>query len=172
MEMNKPLRPIYTIGHSNVPLENVICLLEKNDIQILVDVRSAPYSKYVSQANKENLENAVNAKGIKYLFMGDQLGGKPKDIKIQDEYGDIDYSDLKEQNSFKEGVEQLLNKAREFTLCLICSEEDPAKCHRGKLLSKELHKCGVEIRHIRHNGQIDSQEAIEERIPAIQKHLF
>ena len=166
------LKPIYTIGHSNVPIENVISLLEKNKIDLLVDVRSVPYSKYVSQVNKENIETAVKAKGMKYLFMGDQLGGKPKGIEIEDEYGNIDYSNLKEQSSFKEGLKRLLTGAKDFTLCLMCSEEDPAKCHRGMLLAKEFTKLGVEMRHIRHSGKVESQEIIEGRIPIVQKYLF
>ncbi len=166
------LKPIYTIGYSNVPIENVITLLKANSIQILVDVRSVPYSKYVSQANKENLEAEVKAKGMKYLFMGDKLGGKPKGIEIEDEHGNIDYSNLKEEHSFKEGLDRLLKGARDFTLCLMCSEEDPAKCHRGMLLAKEFTKLGVKMRHIRHSGKIESQEVLEGRIPAKQEHLF
>jgi len=172
MEIVGDIKPVYTIGHSNIPIENLIFLLEKNDIQILVDVRSVPYSKYFSQANKENLDNSLKTKGIKYLYMGELLGGRPKDIEIQDEYGEIDYSILKEQYNFKKGIERILKGAKDYKLCLLCSEEDPAKCHRGMLISKELFKIGIEIRHIRHNGQIETQDIIEDRIPAVQKHLF
>ena len=172
MGKERILNPIYTIGHSNVPIDNVISLLKTNSIQILVDVRSVPYSKYVPQANKENLEAEVEAEGIKYLFMGDQLGGKPKGVEIEDEHGNLDYSNLKELSSFKDGLERLLKGAKDFTLCLMCSEEDPSKCHRGMLLAKEFTKLGMEMRHIRHSGKVESQEVIEGRIPTVQKYLF
>ena len=109
---------------------------------------------------------------MKYLFLGDQLGGKPKDIEIQDEHGEIDYSALKEDSSFKEGIQRLMNGAKDFTLCLMCSEEDPAKCHRGMLLAKELTKLGIEMHHIRHSGNVELQESMEGRISAKQKRLF
>jgi len=173
METKRPsLKPMYTIGHSNIPLEELISLLEENEIEILVDVRSVPYSKYVSQANKETLEVAVRAKEIKYLFMVKQLGGKPDGVEIEDDHGNINYSHLKEKSSFKEGLERLLAGANDYILCLMCSEEDPSKCYRGMLLAKEFTKRGVEMRHIRHGGEVESQQAIEERMPAAQKYLF
>jgi hypothetical protein len=46
------------------------------------------------------------------------------------------------------------------------------KCHRGLLISRELAKLGVEVRHIRHDGKVDSQTKLEERIPPVQKGLF
>jgi len=57
-------------------------------------------------------------------------------------------------------------------LCILCSEEDPAKCHRGLLISRELTKLGIEVRHIRHDGSIESQEHFESRIPPTQLTLF
>ena len=47
---------LYTIGHSNHSIDRFIQLLDENGIMILVDVRSAPYSRYNPQFNKEDLQ--------------------------------------------------------------------------------------------------------------------
>ena len=68
---------IYTIGHSNQEVEKFLALLKDEAIQVIVDVRSAPYSRYVPHFNKHAIEYALNAAGLKYIFMGDMIGGKP-----------------------------------------------------------------------------------------------
>lgn len=164
--------PIFTIGHSNTSVDKLISLLKQNKIQVLADVRSVPYSRHVPQANREAIERAVKAAGIKYLFMGGQLGGRPKDIEIKDEQGNLDYSKLASTKRFREGMDRLLNGASQYHVCLMCSEEDPSRCHRSLLISRELDKLGVEIRHIRRDGHIESQGKLEKQIPTAHKGLF
>ena len=68
---------IFTIGHSNHSLEVFINLLQSHKIDVHVDVRSKPFSRFSPQFNKEGLEKTVKVSGIKYLFMGRELGGRP-----------------------------------------------------------------------------------------------
>lgn len=164
--------PIFTIGHSNKKIEDIISWLKKNNIEILVDVRSVPYSRYVPQANREAIQLVSNDAGIKYVFMGDYLGGRPPDVEIKDSLGNYDYSEFASTDKFREGLKYLFKGAEENTLCILCSEEDPVKCHRGLLISRELAKLGIEVRHIRHDGSIESQEHFESRIPPVQLSLF
>ena len=163
---------VFTIGHSNAPLENLLSLLHGKAIQILVDVRSSPYSRYVPQANREPLEAALRASGLKYLFMGEQLGGHPEGISVRDITGSLDYAKLADSERFREGMRRLMNGVAQYRVCLLCSEEDPGRCHRGLLIGKELKKCGVDVRHIRHTGQVESQAELETRLPPVQKTLF
>lgn len=164
--------PIFTIGHSNKNTEEIISWLKKNNIEILVDVRSVPYSRYVPHANHEAMQLASNDAGIKYIFMGDQLGGRPTDVETKDNLGNYDYSELASTDRFRGGLKHLFEDAEKYTLCILCSEEDPVKCHRGLLISRELAKLGIEVRHIRHDGSIESQEHFESRIPPVQLSLF
>jgi uncharacterized protein (DUF488 family) len=62
--MNTLVRIIYTIGHSNHTQEVFLDLLRANGIKVLVDTRSAPYSKYVRQFNVPELKAAVATEGI------------------------------------------------------------------------------------------------------------
>lgn len=170
--VTEKINPIYTIGHSNTSVDKLVSLLKQNKIQVLADVRSVPYSRHVPQANREAIERAVKAAGIKYLFMGEQLGGRPKDIIIKDEHGNLDYSKLASTERFREGMDRLLKGASQYHVCLMCSEEDPSRCHRSLLISKELDKLGVEIRHIRRDGHIETQGELEKQIPPAQEGLF
>jgi uncharacterized protein (DUF488 family) len=164
--------PIFTIGHSNKKTEEIISCLKKNDVEVLVDVRSVPYSQHVPQANREAMQLASKNVDIKYVFMGDQLGGRPADVEVNDNLGNYDYSELATTDRFREGLKRLLKGAEEYTVCILCSEEDPVKCHRGLLISRELAKRGIEVRHLRHDGTIETQEHFESRIPPVQLGLF
>jgi uncharacterized protein (DUF488 family) len=72
---------VYTIGHSNITQESFIEILKSFKIQLVVDVRSSPYSKYVPYFNRENINKSLKENSIRYLFLGNYLGGKPKDEK-------------------------------------------------------------------------------------------
>ena len=169
---NLTANPVFTIGHSNVPLEGLLSLLEKYDIRVLIDVRSMPYSRYAPQANREVVEAAVKATGRKYLFMGEQLGGQPRDIEIRDGAGNTDYSNLAAAESVQAGLDRILRVAAEYRVCLLCSEEDPSRCHRGLLVGRELAKRGLDVKHIRHDGSVESQGDLEKRLPPVQRSLF
>jgi uncharacterized protein (DUF488 family) len=49
---------IYTIGHSDIDFERFLELL--NGIEVLVDVRSAPFSKYAPQFDIGNIRRGLN----------------------------------------------------------------------------------------------------------------
>jgi len=164
--------PIFTIGHSNVPLDKLIAMLRENHVQVLVDVRSVPYSQHVPQANREGLEAAVKAAGMKYLFMGEQLGGRPKGIDIHDGAGNTDYSTLATAAFFQAGLDRVIRGASEYRVCLMCSEEDPSRCHRGLLIGRELARRSIDVEHIRHDGSLEWQANLEKRLPPVQKSLF
>ena len=73
---------VWTIGHSNLSLEQFIPLLTGNGIQTLVDVRSIPNSRHVPQFNRKRLSAAMAQAGIDYVYLGDVLGGRPQDPSV------------------------------------------------------------------------------------------
>lgn len=50
---------LYTIGHSNHSIEKFIKLLELHSIDVVCDVRSAPYSRHNPQFNRETLRQSL-----------------------------------------------------------------------------------------------------------------
>lgn len=69
---------LYTIGHSNRTPDDLIAHLRQHQITLLVDVRSAPYSRYVPHFNKKSLHALLHEHDIKYSFAGEKLGGRPQ----------------------------------------------------------------------------------------------
>src|SRR5207244_1134680 len=69
--------PIFTVGYGNRSVEELIALLEENRVGFLVDVRSAPYSKFKPEFSKDALAARLADFDIRYIFLGNELGGKP-----------------------------------------------------------------------------------------------
>lgn len=152
---------VFTIGHSNYPIEDFLQLLDKHNIDVLVDVRSAPYSKYSPQFNKESLKLSVANAGRKYLFLGRELGGKPKDADFYDEVGYTLYWKIAESPMFAQGIERLKKGVASYTVALMCGEEDPTHCHRRLLVSRVLRDQNIEVIHIRRDGVLQSDEDMD-----------
>lgn len=171
---------VYTIGHSNLDEEAFLALLKRHEIETLVDVRTSPYSRFAPHFNQRELRAALRNRGIGYAFGGEKLGGRPGDPAlykngvVPDGHADylnlVDYPAVARQSWFQEGVERLLELAAEAPTAMMCSEEDPNRCHRHHLIAQALLKRGVGVRHIRKDGRIE--EAIPLAPPVVRETLF
>ena len=167
---------LYTIGHSNHSLEKLIRLLEDNGVMTVVDVRSAPYSRYNPHFGKENLESALSQRTIQYVFAGKYLGGRPPDPSCYksrtlpgdgaDYLHEVDYPEVMKREWFVKGIERLLELADEQTTAILCSEENPAECHRHHLIAKYILAAHpeVSVRHIRGDGTVFGAAAITQSL--------
>ena len=146
--------PIYTIGHSNRDVATFLQLLKDNAIRVVVDVRSAPYSRYVPWFNKKDIEAALIGAGLKYMFMGGAIGGKPADQKYLDAGGRVMYDRLAATETFQHGLDRLIKGLDDgWAIALMCAEEDPFKCHRHLLIANELERQRhIPVWHIRSDG--------------------
>src|SRR5688572_26249172 len=75
-------RTIFTIGHGALDLGDYIDLIKTFGIDLIVDVRSSPYSRYVPHFNRESLEDALRIRGVEYRFAGEYLGGRPTEAEF------------------------------------------------------------------------------------------
>ena len=151
---------LYTVGHSAHAFEVFAKLLKDQGIDVLVDVRSAPYSKYAPQFDREVLQQSLQEAGIKYLFLGRELGGRPNNPAYYDQTGRVLYSRIRTDAAFVSGVERLEHGMAEYQIALMCGEEDPAHCHRRLLVSRVLIERGHEVLHIRGDGRQQSEEDV------------
>jgi uncharacterized protein (DUF488 family) len=142
---------IHTIGHSNHEFADLLTLLRQHGIQLVADVRSSPYSRYVPQANRETLSRALESAGIAYRWMGDRLGGKPEGAVA-------DYDELGASPAFQQGIAALLSLAADHSTVLMCSEGDHRKCHRHKLITPALLDQGVHVLHIQPDGKLVDED--------------
>ena len=154
------MRQLYTIGHSSHTPEHFINLLQRHGIEVLVDVRSAPYSRYTPQFDRECLRDLVTAAAMKYLYLGDSIGGRPKDESHYDLDGHARYAKVAESPDFLDGIGRLERGADGFRVAIMCSEEDPANCHRRLLIGRVLIERGAELRHIRGDGELQTEAQV------------
>ena len=151
---------IFTVGHSNHSLDMFINLLKSHNIDVLVDVRSKPFSRFSPQFNKEGLEKAVKASEMKYLFLGQELGGRPQGSEFYDNYGFVLYSRIAESPLFLEGIDRLIKGIKTYHVAVMCSEENPANCHRRLLVGRVLAERGVSVQHIRGDGTVLDEDEL------------
>lgn len=121
---------IYTIGYQDKKLSQLIEILDAYDVDVLVDVRTTPYSKY-RDFNRPVLEEALLGR---YRYEGDRLGGLTG----------------KRTLFYDEGLEWI-KKAHESgkKVCIMCMEADPKKCHRNFWIARDLEKrFGLKVEHL------------------------
>ncbi len=143
---------LFTIGHSNIAIEHFLDLLARHAVEVLVDVRSTPYSRFCPRFNGPELRQTVEAVGIIYRFAGGELGGKPGDTALRGEDGTPDYDRIAATAAYQVGLEALETLARVRCVAIMCSEADPAHCHREKLIARGLRARGVVVTHILPDG--------------------
>jgi uncharacterized protein (DUF488 family) len=150
----------FTIGHSNHDFAAWLALLRRHEIEVVVDTRSSPYSKYVPQFDKELMQRSLEEAGLRYLFLGAELGGRPANPAYYDAKGRVLYSRLRGDARFQAGIARLESGMERFRVALVCGEEDPAHCHRRLLIGRVLAERGNTMQHIRGDGRLESDETI------------
>lgn len=155
-------RRIFTIGHSNQSLESFVDLLRRHEIAAVVDARSYPRSAYASQFDRQHLKQALRAQTIRYAFLGQELGGRPRDEAFYDQEGHALYSRIAESPAFNLGIRQLEKAIERYRVAIMCSEEDPAGCHRHLLIARVLAKRGICVFHIRGDGRIQTEQELRQ----------
>jgi uncharacterized protein (DUF488 family) len=154
---------VYTLGHSNHPIEKFLGLLQDNAITAVADVRSQPVSRRHPHFNKERLSATLAQQGVAYVFVGAELGARSNDDSCY-EGGRVQYQRLAATPLFKQGIDRVLAGAKQFRIALMCAEKEPLDCHRTLLVSRALEKRGVAITHILADGSVENQPQTMKRL--------
>ncbi|MGH9498532.1 MAG: DUF488 family protein [Terriglobales bacterium] len=144
---------IYTIGHSNRDVQDFLALLLEHGLTAIADVRSQPYSHVNPQFNRESLAEFLGKHGIAYVFLGEELGARPRDTSCYID-GKVQYDRLARTKLFEQGLNRIERGAMRYQLALMCAEKEPLACHRSILVSRHLVRRGFQVSHI-----IDSRMA-------------
>lgn len=164
---------VLTIGHSNHPLDHFLDLLTRHAVQVIADVRSHPYSKYASQFDREVLEQALRTAGFQYVYLGAELGGRPRGDGYYDADGRVLYGKVAESSAFQAGLARLEEGLRQYVVAMLCAEEDPTGCHRRLLVGRVLSERGVAVTHIRGDGRLQAEDELPSADPdSAQLSLF
>ena len=172
MEKTTDTIPIWTIGYGSRSISEFIDVLQQYEIAYLIDVRSIPHSGYKPEFSKKPLANELEQHGIRYVYMGDLLGGKPDDETCYVN-GIVDYEKVEGTEFYQRGIERLRTAfSQQQRVALMCSEEKPEHCHRSKLIAVTLTAQVGPVVHIDENSEQITQEQVIERITGGQMNLF
>lgn len=148
---------VYTIGHSTHSIDRLIELLSMHAITAVADVRSSPFSRFKPHFNRVSLQTSLKKAGIRYVFLGRELGGRPADRACY-VGGTVNYDLVARTELFQAGISRVAEGVRRHRIALLCTEEDPLACHRALLVSRHLVDRGIVAQHIRGSGRLESHD--------------
>ena len=156
-------RPVLTIGHSTHTFEEFLALLRQHDVTVVADVRSAPYSRFNPQFNRDVVASALDAEGIQYVYLGNELGGRSGGLECYKD-GRIRYERVRKTKSFRNGLVRVVDGAARHRIALMCVEKEPLDCHRTLMVSLALEEKGVEVAHIHADGHLEPHDGAMDRL--------
>ena len=132
----KKVFTVATFGHSNKPIETFLAVLEKHEIEVLVDVRSLPVSRFCPHFSKNALQDTLTKADIHYLYRGKNLGGRGVNA------------------GWDEAIEELICLAEDGKrVVVLCSEGNYQKCHRYTAITPSLEERGIRVVHIQYENE-------------------
>jgi uncharacterized protein (DUF488 family) len=158
---------IWTVGHSNHPLEKLVGILKAHGIERVIDVRRFPMSRKWPHFNSESLAASLPASAIDYVGMP-ELGGRRKSRadslhtawRTEAFRGYADFMDTPE---FAGSLDRAMAFARERRSALLCAEALPWRCHRS-LLSDAFLAGGWDVREI-----LNEKDARPHKLPGFAR---
>lgn len=144
---------IFTVGHSNIPFSRFLELLKEHEIEMVLDVRSKPWSRHNPQFNRRVLESALKEAGIEYRQTGRVFGGL--------------HTVPTSNAEFRAWMAKLVKRGEELNVALMCAEADPKNCHRAMKLTAYLHRLDPPVTafHILPEGALAHSVIFEKAMP-------
>lgn len=158
------MHPIWTLGHSTLPPGDLISLIRNAGIEAIADIRSVPFSKRQPHYSSPNLGPLLERAGIRHVYLGDLLGGRPRNSSLYNPAGRADLGAMAKTPWFINGLDRLMRGLEKMSIGLMCGEEDPLPCHRCLLIAPALVARGVIPNHLRKGGRVESQQDLENRM--------
>jgi uncharacterized protein (DUF488 family) len=134
-EAHWPEGAVFTVGHSTMPIERFIALLQTYGVKRLVDIRSAPRSRHNPQFNDTSLAGSLTARQIEWVHI-QALGGLRRAHKDSPNTGWRNesfrgYADYMQSEEFRDALETLIRMSRQERAAIMCAEAVPWRCHRS-----------------------------------------
>ena len=171
------MNTVYSVGHSNHDQLTFLGLLRSHAITAVADVRSKPYSGYNPQFDREILQRALLKDGVRYVFLGAELGARSSDPACY-ERGVVQFERLARTGEFLRGLDRIVSGTQQYRVALMCAEKEPLECHRTILVARELRRRGLEVAHIHADGGLERHEDALSRLACMlgvreqEQHLF
>lgn len=156
---------LFTIGHSNHDPDAFLALLRGHGIDAVADVRSQPFSRRFPHFRKNALQGWLAESGVSYVFLGRELGARREEPECYVS-GQVDFERVAALPAFLSGLERVEAGAARYRVALMCAEADPLQCHRAILVAPALEARGLQVKHIRRDGSLQSHTALEANLVA------
>jgi uncharacterized protein (DUF488 family) len=142
---------VYTIGHSNRPIDEFVALLREHGVACVLDIRTVPRSRHNPQFNRGTLPLSLEQAGIGYRHIAG-LGGLRRARADSPNTGWRNasfrgYADYMQSPEFAGEVDGLAQLAAATPCALMCAEAVPWRCHRS-LVADALLVRGIPVEHI------------------------
>jgi uncharacterized protein (DUF488 family) len=154
---------LLTIGHSNLPADRFMALVQEAGVTAVADVRSVPFSRRFPWFSGPKLAARLQGADIAYLPFGDALGGRPRDPALYCD-GVADYEKMAAAPQFGAGLDRLGAAMGRFRVCLMCAEREPLDCHRCLLVGRALAARGLWLGHVLVDGTMEPHRTTEVRL--------
>lgn len=155
-------KAIYTIGYSGFPdVRDFVSTLKQYGIQILIDVRSSPFSTYFESYNKDQLARILRENGIYYANYARQFGARQEDLSFY-KNGRLDFELFSQSEQFLDGVQSV--ERSQAVIAFMCAEKHPSECHRAILVTRAFNERGHEIIHIKPGDITLSQSDLDQEL--------
>lgn len=156
---------LYTIGYSGFDIKDFIDVLHQLNIQIVIDVRSYPVSKYYTDYNKDILEKTLKKNHIFYKNYSAEFGARQEKPCFFSEEGYLDFSKFVLSDQFKTGFDKIVTGLDAgYSFALMCAEKKPSMCHRTIMIARQFYKNGIDVRHILPNQSLITQPDVESEL--------
>ena len=159
-------KEIYTIGYSGFQeIGDFVDVLKKAGVNVLVDVRSSPYSSYFLPYNKDQLKQTLRTQNIYYRNYAREFGAQQTDRRFFSPQGYLDFGLFSVSEPFRQGYRKVEEGLRQhYVFALMCAEKDPIDCHRSIMISKNFSANGYTVLHLLPNESPISQCDIEAQL--------
>lgn len=158
---SKQQNPIFTIGHSTLPVEKFIALLHQEHITTLADVRTIPGSNAFPQYHGETLAATLAQADIRYVYLPELGGRRGKQAGISPDLNAYwenksfrYYADYATTPAFGKGLEALEEIARAHLTAFMCAEAVWWRCHR-RIITDHLLARDWTVRHLLATGRTE-----------------
>ncbi|MCA9538289.1 MAG: DUF488 domain-containing protein [Myxococcales bacterium] len=151
---------LFSLGYGQRDLRALVEQLRAHGVHYVVDVRSSTWSSHRPEFCREALRTDLGVHGLRYVYMGDQLGGRPSDPESLTD-GRVDYRKVRNRPFFAHGLDRLQRAVDQgYRLCLLCAESDPTGCHRARLIGPALAERGIDLQHLLADGTVRPQSTL------------
>lgn len=156
---------VYTVGYSGFSFDEFCKLLKKNEIQLIIDVRSVPFSKRYSEYNRDVLKKSLAQQRIYYRNYAHEFGARQENRQFYTKYGYLDFELFSKSEAFQEGIEKLCKSMQQnYTFALMCAEKNPMDCHRAIMVSRTFFEMGYKVVHLLPHNKIITQNDLNQML--------